>query len=488
MNFFDKLNRAIAQHQSLLSVDLSPSLDPEQMGHQPWPFAIAQPPQDSPAVQKFRSQLHPLIAQTSSLVCAYTLNLEAYRGLGPTGLELLCEVLQAIPPEIPTLLDAKHADLSTSTLMAALAFETLQVDAITLSPYAGQDQVAPFLVYPDKAVLILCATENPSASVLQHYPSPEEPFYLHLVREAKTWGTPDQVALETSTGSPEVLQRIRAIAPERMIWLNGRWHDLDWQATLQNGLNHNGEGLVLSVPADLAQAELLQPLRDALNQVRAQKTAESPVCPVWMPNVCLLQQHPYEDLILQLYDIGCLRFGRDFVQASGATFPYYIDLRVIISNPQVFDAVLNAYASILQGLVFDRLAGIPYGALPTATGLSLRLNKPMIYPRKEVKAHGAKRLIEGYYSPGERVALVDDVFISGKSALEGAAKLASVGLEVQDIVVLIDHEKGVKERILKQGYRPYAVLTLSAIANTLHEAGRIDEQQKDLLLRDHSTL
>jgi uridine monophosphate synthetase len=179
---------------------------------------------------------------------------------------------------------------------------------------------------------------------------------------------------------------------------------------------------------------------------------------------------------LQLYDIGCLLFG-EYVQASGATFSYYIDLRKIISNPQIFHQVLQAYAEILRTLSFDRIAGIPYGSLPTATGLSLLLHFPMIYPRKEVKAHGTRRLIEGHYEPGETVVVVDDVLITGKSAIEGAEKLESSGLKIKDIVVLIDHEEGVKDRIKAKGYNAYSVLTISEITETLYSSGRINQEQ-----------
>jgi uridine monophosphate synthetase len=189
-----------------------------------------------------------------------------------------------------------------------------------------------------------------------------------------------------------------------------------------------------------------------------------------------LNQHRQIKLILQLYDIGCIMFG-NFVQASGATFPYYVDLRKIISNPQVFEQILTAYAEVLQTLSFDRIAGIPYGSLPTATGLALRLNYPMIFPRKEVKAHGTRRLIEGNFHPGETVVVVDDILISGKSAMEGAQKLKSAGLNVHDIVVFMDHEQGVKDRLKENGYRAHAVVTISEITETLYEAGRIDRKQ-----------
>ena len=64
--------------------------------------------------------------------------------------------------------------------------------------------------------------------------------------------------------------------------------------------------------------------------------------------------------------------------------------------------VLDCYAQVLQTLNFDRIAGIPYGSrLPTATGLSLQLQKPLIYPRKEVgleSAHG-----NGFLTGGRRI-------------------------------------------------------------------------------------
>ena len=92
---------------------------------------------------------------------------------------------------------------------------------------------------------------------------------------------------------------------------------------------------------------------------------------------------------------------------------------------------------MLRPLSFDRIAGIPYGSLPTATGLSLQLHKPLIYPRKEVAM--AQALVEGEFNEGETVAVVDDILITGGSVLEGIAKLKDSGLSVKDVVVFLDH-------------------------------------------------
>lgn len=470
MNFFDKLNQAIAYNQSLLVVGLDPN--PELMPSH---------------YHNLGDWLQFQINQTKDLVCAYKPTLGFYEALGAPGLDLLQTILTAIPDHIPIILDAKQGDLNTSSLFAKTIFEQWQVDAVTLSPYAGQDQVAPFLVYPGKAVFILCCTSNQGAIALQQYPTPESPLYLQVVNVAKTWGTPEQVALEVGTTNADILARIRNTAPERVILARSIWAEggCDLNKILNAGLNTNGDGLLIPVPlemlASVQPADAIAPLRDQINLIRNQVVAKGSTCELWMPDVCLLNQPPQLDLILQLYDIGCILFG-NFVQASGATFPYYIDLRKIISNPQIFHQIITAYAEILKGLSFDRIAGIPYGSLPTATGLSLRLNYPMIFPRKEVKAHGTRKVIEGNFNPGETVVVVDDILISGKSVMEGAQKLQSAGLKVEDIVVFMDHEQGVKDKLKDNGYRAHSVLTISEITQTLYQAGRINEQQFKLLV------
>lgn len=465
MHFFSKLEAAISRNSSLLVVGLDPN--PELM---PPRYGVGDAfPEGNRShwdalIQGLGDWLQWIMAQTTDLVCAYKPTLGFYEALGSAGLELLQTVLSTIPSHIPVILDAKHSDLNTSSLIAQTVFTQWQVDAITLSAYPGQDLVAPFLVYPDKAVFVLGCTSNPSAAQLQDYPSAEAPFYLQVIQESKTWGTTEQVGLEVGTTTPDVLLRVRAIAPERLILVRSIWQEgVDLPQILKAGLNRNGEGLLIPIPQDWMSRENLtervRSLREQVNQVRTQTIQDNASCEVWFSNVCTLKQHPHLDLILQLYDVGCILFG-NFVQASGAVFPYYIDLRKIISNPQLFQQVLRAYAEILKDLSFDRIAGIPYGSLPTATGLALQLNRPMIFPRKEVKAHGTRRMVEGNFEPGETAVVVDDILISGNSAMEGAAKLKSVGLHVQDIVVFLDHEQDVKGRLRANGYQPHSVLTI----------------------------
>ncbi len=474
MSFLTKLDAACDRNNSILVLGLDPN--PEML---PAQYAASH----SQLTDELGDWLNHLISATADHVCAYKPSFGFYQSLGASGIELLEQVLLSIPSHIPIILDVKHSDLNSSSLLARTLFEQWQVDAITLIPFAGHDQAAPFLVYPDKAAFMVCRTSNPGAIAIQDYPMPDAPLYLHLVTEVSAWGPPEQVCLEIGTSNPEILAKVRNLAPERLILARSIWeHQESLAAIIQAGLNANGSGLLLPVPQDYlsyddpvtAIAALNQEINHYCDQNRQNKPHHH--CQLWTTNVCLLEQHPQQDLILQLFDLECILFG-DYVQASGATFSYYIDLRKVISNPQVFHQMLSAYAELLAPLSFDRIAGLPYGALPTATGLSMILGQPMIFPRKEVKAHGTRRVIEGHFKPGETVVVIDDVLISGKSAIEGTEKLTSAGLVVNDIVVFIDHEQGVSDRIAAAGYRTHAVLTLSDITETLYSAGRIDEDQ-----------
>lgn len=488
MNFFDKLITSIERNQSLLYVNL----DPDPAAYPPG-FDTQQDlwlVNDGKLVEEWYNWLKAIITNTADLVCAYKLTLNTYLSLGLSGLNLLQQILKNIPPTIPVILDTKHADLNTASLFAQMIFTEWGIDACTVSAYTGQDLVTPFLLYPDKAVFVLCATANPSANLIQEYPKASHPLYLELVRATQTWGTLEQVGLEVGIMA-DMLARIRREAPERLILVQGNSaeeNDLteedDLTQILAAGLSADGGGLLLPLPPSLLERgtakEAVKGLRDAINDERLRVMQGSPSCELWLPDVCFLDHEPHRDLILQLYDIGCIMFG-DHVQASGEVFPYYIDLRKIISIPQIFHQVVGAYGDILQNLCFDRIAGIPYGSLPTATGLSLRLGRPMVFPRKEVKNYGAKRAIEGHFQPGELVVVVDDILITGNSVMKGAAILQTAGLRVEDIVVFLDHGRKVMEKLADNGYRGHTVLTLDEIAQALYQANRITSQQFDLL-------
>lgn len=176
----------------------------------------------------------------------------------------------------------------------------------------------------------------------------------------------------------------------------------------------------------------------------------------------------------ELLEAGCIKFG-EFTLKSGLKSPIYIDLRQIISYPKLLEQVGAAYLPWLKELTFDRIAGLPYAAVPIATAISLQGNYPMIYPRKEAKSYGTKADIEGEYHPGETVVIIDDLATTGGSKFEAIEKLTSAGLLVKDVVVLVDRQSGAKESLEQAGYQLHAVLTISEMLNYWEETGKVEK-------------
>ena len=178
-------------------------------------------------------------------------------------------------------------------------------------------------------------------------------------------------------------------------------------------------------------------------------------------------------LVRRLHEIGGVRFG-EFVLKSGVTSPFYVDLRVVISHPDVLAQVGRLMAAEVRRCRADRIAGIPYAGLPLAVAASLAGGVPLVYPRREAKTYGTRRRIEGAFQPGEHVVVIDDIVTDGASKLEAIEPLEAEGLVVEDLVVLIDREQGARERLLAKGYRLHAVLTISECFDALEAAGLVE--------------
>lgn len=176
---------------------------------------------------------------------------------------------------------------------------------------------------------------------------------------------------------------------------------------------------------------------------------------------------------------GSLKFGT-FELSSGILSPYYVDLRLIPSDPQAFRRVISFYTIVLErGIArrVKRIAGIPTAGIMYASVLAFNLRKPFIYVRKEAKEHGRARRIEGLLLPGDKVAVLDDVITTGKNIVEAVEAIRGEGGIVQDALVLLDRQQGGTANLKKIGVRLYTFTTMRRVAERLLANGTIDGTQ-----------
>jgi orotate phosphoribosyltransferase len=182
--------------------------------------------------------------------------------------------------------------------------------------------------------------------------------------------------------------------------------------------------------------------------------------------------------ILDLYQIGCVKFG-EFKLKSGILSPIYIDLRLIISYPALLKSISALMWEKVERCEFDYICGVPYTALPIATTLSIERNIPMVMRRKEAKEHGTKKIIEGVFEKGEKCLVVEDLVTKGGSVFETIEPLEQEGLKITDIVVLLDREQGGKKRIEDKGYRLHSVMKISDLLTCLEEEKLLAAKMRD---------
>lgn len=156
--------------------------------------------------------------------------------------------------------------------------------------------------------------------------------------------------------------------------------------------------------------------------------------------------------------------------------PIYVDLRVLRSWPDAMDTAVGVLAEMImtKQLSFTRYADIPMAATPLVAILMHQTRVPMITPR-EAKTHGIAGTINGDFSLGETVLVIDDLVTHADSKLEAIRVLENNGLKVRDVAVLIDREQGAPEQLAVAGYTLHAALKLSQLLAYWRDSGAIDE-------------
>ena len=184
-NFFEKLTNRVLACGSLLCVGLDPHSSELKEN----------------SASAARTFCLNIIQKTAPFAAAFKPNAAFFEKFGAAGSEALKEVIEAIPEEIPVILDAKRGDISTTaTAYAESAYSIYNADSVTLSPYMGWNSISPFVTgpYQDRGAFVLCKTSNPSSSDLQDCVFENgEKVYEKVARCVSCWNR----ELSSNTGS-----------------------------------------------------------------------------------------------------------------------------------------------------------------------------------------------------------------------------------------------------------------------------------------------
>lgn len=148
-----------------------------------------------------------------------------------------------------------------------------------------------------------------------------------------------------------------------------------------------------------------------------------------------MQSNISRSIAKSLLDVGAIQFNLKelFTWTSGIKSPIYCDNRVINSIVATRDEVVNGFIQIIRERFLadiDIIAGVATGGMTYGVLVADRLKLPFIYVRGEKKGHGLKRAVEGYFRPGNRIVLIEDLISTGKSSLKAVEFLREEGLEL----------------------------------------------------------
>ena len=251
MRYCERLNGRIADAGTRLCVGLDPR--PERIDGDIGEF------------------LHRVIGETAEHAAAFKPNIAYFEALGWRGVQMLEELLEKMPSEVPVILDCKRSDIGeTQRYYARGYFEHWNVDAVTLNPFLGFDTIEPFLQYEGKGVYLLAVTSNSGSADFQMKKTADGRYLFELVQEfaVKADGMAGDVGLVVGlTNASEDVRRRISDLPLLMPGLGAQGGDLESLAS-----DHRKAPVVVNVSrgvlySDVPFAEAARGFAEKINSV-----------------------------------------------------------------------------------------------------------------------------------------------------------------------------------------------------------------------------
>ncbi len=157
-----------------------------------------------------------------------------------------------------------------------------------------------------------------------------------------------------------------------------------------------------------------------------------------------------EKIAAYLLEINAIKLNTEkpFVWASGLNSPIYCDNRISLSYPQIRSFIKNEIVNACKGHFAgaELIAGVATAGIPQGALVADKLNLPFVYVRSAKKSHGLTNRIEGFYTKGQKVVVIEDLVSTGKSSLAAVDALRNEGLEVLGMISIFTYQLPVAEQ------------------------------------------
>lgn len=167
-----------------------------------------------------------IIDATADLCIAYKPNLAFYESLGVKGWIAFEKTVNYIKENYPdqfVIADAKRGDIgNTSEMYARSFFDELNIDSVTVAPYMGEDSVKPFLLYPEKWVILLALTSNKGSQDFQLTEDKSgERLFEKVLKKSQEWATDEQIMYVVGATQGKMFEDIRKHVPNHFLLVPG---------------------------------------------------------------------------------------------------------------------------------------------------------------------------------------------------------------------------------------------------------------------------
>jgi orotidine-5'-phosphate decarboxylase len=208
-----QLIEQIKQKKSFLCVGLDTDIDkiPEFLKDYPNP------------ILEFNKRI---IDATKDLCVSYKPNAAFYEAYGIKGLQSLIDTWKYLPADTLNIIDAKRGDIGNTSDKYAKAFfdenaSGMSFDAITITPYMGQDSVTPYLAYEGKWIILLALTSSVGSKDFQYLQTGNGYLYETVIQKANTWAGADRIMYVVGATKSTEFTNIRKYAPDNFLLVPG---------------------------------------------------------------------------------------------------------------------------------------------------------------------------------------------------------------------------------------------------------------------------